>query len=197
LNYPKHLVSPPAPWKNRSQNCEKKAACVASAPPGADAGKRLRRVKRNDVKKEKTLKTIETLTHQEASRKNIPTAEYQSVMRKDEETPIQIAYKRRNRDLNPHRNYELRDPIEVRVLPSSIEIISYSGIDPSLTQSDFEKGVVRTRRYRNRQIGSFLKELGLTEGKGTGIPIRNVDELTSSSRRTDLGRICSISDHKS
>jgi len=27
--------------------------------------------------------------------------------------------------------------------------------------------------------------------------LRNVDELTSSSRRTDLGRICSISDHKS
>ena len=70
-----------------------------------------------------------------------------------------------------HRNYELRDPIEVRVLPSSIEIISYSGIDPSLKQSDFEKGIVRTRRYRNRRIGSFLKELGLTEGKGTGIPI--------------------------
>ena len=70
-----------------------------------------------------------------------------------------------------HRNYELRDPIEIRILPSSIEIISYSGIDPSLKQSDFEKGVVRTRRYRNRRIGSFLKELGLTEGKGTGIPI--------------------------
>ena len=70
-----------------------------------------------------------------------------------------------------HRNYELRDPIEVRVLPSKIEIISYSGIDPSLKQTDFEKGVVRTRRYRNRRIGSFLKELGLTEGKGTGIPI--------------------------
>jgi len=70
-----------------------------------------------------------------------------------------------------HRNYELRDPIEVRVLPTSIEIISYNGVDPSLKQSDFEKGIVRTRRYRNRQIGSFLKELGLTEGKGTGIPI--------------------------
>lgn len=65
----------------------------------------------------------------------------------------------------------MRDPIEVRVLPSKIEIISYNGIDPSLKQSDFEKGVVRTRRYRNRRIGSFLKELGLTEGKGTGIPI--------------------------
>jgi len=70
-----------------------------------------------------------------------------------------------------HRNYELRDPVEVRVLPSKIEIISYNGIDPSLKQTDFEKGVVRTRRYRNRRIGSFLKELGLTEGKETGIPI--------------------------
>ncbi|HHE64709.1 MAG TPA: hypothetical protein ENL09_01675 [Bacteroidetes bacterium] len=49
-----------------------------------------------------------------------------------------------------HRNYELRDPIEVRVLPFSIEIISYSGIDPSLKQYDFEKGSVRTERYRNR-----------------------------------------------
>ena len=27
--------------------------------------------------------------------------------------------------------------------------------------------------------------------------VRNVDELTSTSRRTDLGRICLISDHKS
>jgi ATP-dependent DNA helicase RecG len=27
-----------------------------------------------------------------------------------------------------------------------------------------------TRRYRNRRIGEFLKELNLTEGRGTGIP---------------------------
>ena len=53
------------------------------------------------LKKKKTLKTIATLTHDEASRKNIPTAEYQSVIRKDEQSPIQIAYKRRNRDLDP------------------------------------------------------------------------------------------------
>ncbi len=69
-----------------------------------------------------------------------------------------------------HRNYELHDPIEVRVLPQAIEIISYNGADPSLKQADFDKGVVRGRRYRNRRIGEFLKELRLTEGKGTGIP---------------------------
>jgi len=60
-------------------------------------------------KKKKTLKTVETLTHEEASRKNIPTAEYQSVMRKDEETPIQIAYKRRNRDLDPQLVWRGKD----------------------------------------------------------------------------------------
>ena len=69
-----------------------------------------------------------------------------------------------------HRNYELRDPIEVRVLPDAIEIISYNGVDPSIKQADFDKGVIRARRYRNRRIGEFLKELRLTEGRGTGIP---------------------------
>jgi len=69
-----------------------------------------------------------------------------------------------------HKNYEIIEPIEVRILPNSIEIISYNGIDPSLKQDDFDKGVVRARRYRNSRIGEFLKELKLTEGKGTGIP---------------------------
>jgi len=69
-----------------------------------------------------------------------------------------------------HRNYELQDPIEVRILPDAIEIISYNGADPSLKQEDFDKGIVRARRYRNRRIGEFLKELRLTEGRGTGIP---------------------------
>jgi adenine-specific DNA-methyltransferase len=39
----------------------------------------------------KKKKIVETLTHDEASRKNIPTAEVQSVMRKDEQSPIRIA----------------------------------------------------------------------------------------------------------
>ena len=32
----------------------------------------------------KTAKTVATLTHQDASRKNIPTAEFQAVMREEE-----------------------------------------------------------------------------------------------------------------
>ncbi len=69
-----------------------------------------------------------------------------------------------------HKNYEIREPIEVRVLPDAIEIISFGGPDPSVRISDLDKGIIRARRYRNRRIGEFLKELNLTEGKGTGIP---------------------------
>ena len=48
--------------------------------------------------KKQTLLTVETLTHEESTRKNIPTAEYQSVMDEGMKTPIRLAYERRNRD---------------------------------------------------------------------------------------------------
>ena len=51
----------------------------------------------------KATKTVETLEHDEARRKNIPTAEYQSVLEKKEQDPARVAYERRNRDLDPAR----------------------------------------------------------------------------------------------
>ncbi len=52
-------------------------------------------------KNKRTRKSIESLTHEEARRKNIPTAEYQSVMQKEDQSPLRVAYERRNRDLDP------------------------------------------------------------------------------------------------
>ncbi len=43
--------------------------------------------------KNKNSLTVETLTHDEATRKNIPTAEYQSVMRQDEQSPVRDVYR--------------------------------------------------------------------------------------------------------
>ena len=51
--------------------------------------------------KRKSTKTVETLRHPDASRKNIPTAEYQAVMAEDDRNPIKVAYERHNRDLDP------------------------------------------------------------------------------------------------
>ena len=54
-------------------------------------------------------KTVETLTHREASRKNIPTAEFRSVMERAEQSPVQVAYQRRNRDLDPQLVWRGKD----------------------------------------------------------------------------------------
>lgn len=70
-----------------------------------------------------------------------------------------------------HRGYDVREPIEIRVLPEKITIVSYPGPDRSISLDDLANGSLIARRYRNRRIGEFLKELGLTEGRGTGIPI--------------------------
>ena len=53
------------------------------------------------AKKSTSKLTVETLKHDDATRKNIPTAEYQSVMQKEEQSPVRVAYERRNRDLDP------------------------------------------------------------------------------------------------
>jgi adenine-specific DNA-methyltransferase len=59
--------------------------------------------------KEKPRKVVDTLLHKEASRRNIPTAEYQSVMRADELSPVRVAYERRNRDLDPQLIWRGKD----------------------------------------------------------------------------------------
>ncbi len=52
-------------------------------------------------KKKVTKKTIETLTHSEDKRTNIPTAELESVVSKEDKSPIRVAIDRRNPDLDP------------------------------------------------------------------------------------------------
>lgn len=52
-----------------------------------------------------------------------------------------------------------------------IEIISYGGAERSIKLDDLRAGKrVHARRYRNPRLGEFLKELHLTEGRGTGFP---------------------------
>ena len=61
------------------------------------------------TRKQRQLKAVETLTHEGENRKNIPTAEYQPVMRDEELNPVQVAYERRNRDLDPQLVWRGKD----------------------------------------------------------------------------------------
>lgn len=60
------------------------------------------------AKKPTTAKTVETLTHEEAKRKNIPTAEFQSVLHAEQQNPKQIRYPR-NTDLDPQLVWRGKD----------------------------------------------------------------------------------------
>ncbi|MCL2656312.1 MAG: site-specific DNA-methyltransferase [Betaproteobacteria bacterium] len=68
----------------------------------------------------KSKLNVEDLTHAEATRKNIPTVEHQSVMQRDEQAPVQVTYPRggpaleqereqRNRDLDPQLLWRGKD----------------------------------------------------------------------------------------
>ncbi len=68
-----------------------------------------------------------------------------------------------------HRSYELPNPIEINIRNNYIEILSFPGPLPPVDQSALKKDIIVARNYRNRRIGDILKELRLTEGRGTGI----------------------------
>ncbi|MCL2027606.1 MAG: putative DNA binding domain-containing protein [Bacteroidales bacterium] len=73
-----------------------------------------------------------------------------------------------------HKSYEKREPIEVQIWHDKIEIVSFPGPVPSIEENDLKNNLrVTPREYRNRRIGDFLKELDLTEGRGTGFPAIN------------------------
>ena len=69
-----------------------------------------------------------------------------------------------------HRSYEEREPVEVRITRQELTIVSYPGADRSIRMDELQIGRAVSRRYRNRRIGEFLKELDLAEGRSTGIP---------------------------
>jgi|AGTN01.1.fsa_nt_gi Adenine specific DNA methylase Mod len=52
---------------------------------------------------------VEALRHANATRLNIPTAEFESVMREEDKAPVRLAYERRNRDLDPQLVWRGKD----------------------------------------------------------------------------------------
>lgn len=70
-----------------------------------------------------------------------------------------------------HRDYRQHEPVEISVEPDGIHILSFPGPDRSISAAAIEAGeMLHSRRYQNRRLGDFLKELDLTEGRSTGIP---------------------------
>ncbi|MFU8885410.1 MAG: site-specific DNA-methyltransferase [Cyanobacteriota bacterium] len=109
-------------------------------------------------KKPASEKQIESFVHDEASRRNIPPAEFQTMVRNQEKTPLQKAYERRNPDLDPQliwRGKDLLDepPLVVNAPPLYIQ----EKIHPKVLIDDLKR---RSKDGSSGQSG-FVEQMGL------------------------------------
>ncbi|WP_395643909.1 site-specific DNA-methyltransferase [Rudaea sp.] len=112
------------------------------------------------AKKPKTPLSVEAIKHGEATRKNIPTAEYQSVLEKTEQSPIRIAYERRNRDLDPQLVWRGKDAqdwsdLVVNAPPLYIQ----EKVHPKVLIDDLRRDTERAREADAKQQTGAMVDL--------------------------------------
>ena len=108
----------------------------------------------------KPPRKVETLTHGEASRKNIPTAEFRSVMDRSEQSPVRVAYERRNRDLDPQLVWRGKDQqdwsdLVVQAPPLYIQ----EKVHPKVLIDDLRRRSEDRRRDREDAAGETQPDL--------------------------------------
>jgi adenine-specific DNA-methyltransferase len=114
------------------------------------------------AKKPASEKQIESFVHDEASRRNIPPAEFQTMVRNQEKTPIQVSYERRNPDLDPQliwRGKNLLDdsPLVVNAPPLYIQ----EKIHPKVLIDDLKRRSNQGGTGQAEQIDLFAAFNGL------------------------------------
>ena len=110
-------------------------------------------------------KSVEALRHEQDTRTNIPTAEYQSMVREEQESPLRVAYQRRNRDLDPQlvwrgKDEQDLDDLVVNVPPLYIQ----EKVHPKVLIDDLVRQSRNGREPTDYQIDMFADFNGLPEG---------------------------------
>lgn len=116
------------------------------------------------AKKPATPKTIATLKHDD-KRKNIPTAEHESVLKREEKEAIRVAYERRNRDLDPQLVWRGKDEkdwsdLVVHAPPLYIQ----EKIHPKVLVDDLLRRTKAERKSEAPQFDLFADFNGIAEG---------------------------------
>ena len=109
-------------------------------------------------KRDKAPISVEALKHEDATRKNIPTAEYQAVLAKAEQAPVRVAYERRNRDLDPQlvwRGKDAQDDASLVVQAAPLYI--QEKVHPKVLVDDLRRqSEQRKEAQAQQQIGATV-----------------------------------------
>ncbi len=133
-------------------------------------------------------KSVETFIHDESKRKNIPTAEHESVMFEEQKTPIQVAYERRNRDLDPQLVWRGKDEqdwsdLVVQAPPLSIQ----EKVHPKVLIDDLRRRTERTEEKEEIQHALFADLYSAFNGLEDGAKTEFYQHDQNWSNRTILG----------
>ena len=106
----------------------------------------------------KTPISVEALKHDEATRKNIPTAEYQAVLAKTEQAPVRVAMERRNRDLDPQLVWRGKDGREdASLVVQAAPLYIQEKVHPKVLVDDLRRQSERRREAQaQQQMGAMV-----------------------------------------
>ena len=111
------------------------------------------------VKRKKNTKTVETLTHTDEVRANIPTAELQPVMEDDD--PVPVTYER-NRDLDPQFVWRGKDEQDLSDLVVQAQpLFIQEKVHPKVLIDDLMRGAQSGRETPEEQLDLFADFNGL------------------------------------
>jgi adenine-specific DNA-methyltransferase len=102
------------------------------------------------------MKTVETIIHDGESRKNIPSAELQPLLKDQDRSPIRVAYERRNRDLDPQlvwRGKDEQDWSDLIVHAAPLYIQEH--VHPKALIDDLQKQAKAKPKPGQRQLDMF------------------------------------------
>lgn len=110
--------------------------------------------------KSKANKQVETLTHEDATRKNIPTAEYEAVLHEKDKSSVRVAYERRNRDLDPQLVWRGKDEqdwsdLVVHAPPLYIQ----EKVHPKVLIDDLRRQTEQAQAAADEQAEGFIGDL--------------------------------------
>lgn len=114
---------------------------------------------------------ITAITHDDATRKNIPTAELQSAMRQEVQAPVRVAYEKRNPDLDPQLvwrgKYDGDDTLSIMAPPLYIQekVHPKALVEDLLREAAAAKAAEADRAHKAPQQFSLFGDFnGIAEG---------------------------------
>ena len=108
---------------------------------------------------------VATLRHDEAGRPNIPTAEYQALLKDDEQHPIKVAFERRNPDLDPQLVWRGKDPRDWSdLITTAPPLYIQEKVQPKTLIDDLRRASQQDGHAAAEQLDFFADFNGLPEG---------------------------------